>query len=88
MSNTTVFFVGRRPSRKVIVLRDYLELSGRSPHKIVANDHFLMISDEFGGESGRIIDGISIGIIFTLRYVNIGMVMSMVRQKSKFIYFL
>ena len=51
----------------MLVLRDYLELSGQSIHKMIANDHFLMIPDEFGADSERIIRGMSIGLLFSLR---------------------
>ena len=52
---------------KVMVLRDYLELSGLSIHKIIVHDHFLTIPGEFGADSDRIIGGISIGLFFSLR---------------------
>ena len=55
----------------MIVLRDYFELSGQPVHKTVVHDHFLTIPDEFGADSDRIIGGISIGLFFSLRYVNI-----------------
>ena len=53
-------------SLKLLVLRDYFELSGLSKHKTVTNSHLLTIPDEFGAEYDRNIVGISIGIFFSL----------------------
>ena len=58
------------PALKVIVLRDYFELSGQPVHKTVVHDNFLTIPDEFGADSERNIGGISIGLFFSLRCVN------------------
>ena len=51
----------------MMIHRDYLELRGQSIHKIIVHDHFLMIPGEFGADCERIIGGISIGILFSLR---------------------
>ena len=57
---------GRRYSLKVTVLCDYFELSGQSTHNTVTNNHFLMISGEFGAEHERNVGGTSIGTFFPL----------------------
>ena len=62
--------LGKHPVVKVMVLRGYFELSGLSIHKLVANNHFLTISDEFGAEHERNMGGTSIGTFFPFRYPN------------------
>ena len=55
----------------MMVLRNYLELSGQSIHKTVTNNHFLTIPGEFGADSDQIVGGMSIGLFFPLRLPDI-----------------
>ena len=54
----------RRSTQKVTALLGYFELSGLSIHKIVTNDHFLTIPDEFRADYHRTMGGLSIGLFF------------------------
>ncbi len=51
---------------KLMILRDYFELSGQSIHETAVEYHFLTIPGVFGTECSRNIAGISIGIFSPL----------------------